>query len=980
MNFIERLQTALGSAYTIERELGGGGMSRVFVAEELALGRKVVIKVLPPELAAELSTERFEREIRLAAQLQHPQIVPVLTAGAADGLPYYTMPLVDGESLRAQLAHGPLPVARVIGVLRDVAKALEFAHARGVVHRDIKPDNVLLAGSSAAVTDFGIAKALSASKQAPNATLTQMGTSIGTPSYMAPEQAAGDPDTDHRADIYAFGCMAYELLTGATPFGDKPPHQQIVAHFSEVPAPIEQRRPDVPPSLARLVMRCLEKDAAARPQTATELLAELDGVGTGSRDSANRPATAVGTRGARRGWLIGGAAAVVVAAGAAFAFTRGPTKTVDQRAIAVLPFRVAGADPSLHYLREGMLDLLAAKVTEGAGGHSLDSRTMLAAWRKAGGDDRTDLTDDASRQMAVKVGAGQIIAGDIVGNAKQLTIHAALTDVASGKRTEASVVNSADSLPAMVDRLAAELLTRRAGEGEQRLSALMSTSLPALKTYLDGQANYRRGRWEAASGAFNAALDIDSTFALAALGVLEVRGWFAQTRDPRRAGLLAWKKRDQFSARDRAQLAVLIGPNYPKISTIADRGAAAERYAALAADAPDAWYQVGDWYFHYGAGSGVEDSERRALNAFSRALQLDSTFTPAMEHLPMLYAATGDSAKLRWAIGVLAATDSGDALVGERMLAAVALGDSAQARAFRAQIPRMSLTNLAMIANAGRTGRLGVDDAQRAIAASAATASSEPERNATAGMVMMLESDLGHRQAAMTAAKKIGWADPASLITGAMFWDWDTTGVAAAFRAYNSELRTHINGTLAERRIAEYRLGVEAQYYAWRGDAAGLARTADEMRRIAFPGDTSGFVAEQGRMVLIADAQLAAMTKRADARALLTRLDSVAKIDPRSQLGLFGNAVAARGWELLGDPAKALAAVRRGKGDGSGGYYLAPRLRDEARLAAMAGDREGAMRAYRQYLVLRSNPDPELKPLADEARAELKRLEAGRAR
>jgi hypothetical protein len=139
-------------------------------------------------------------------------------------------------------------------------------------------------------------------------------------------------------------------------------------------------------------------------------------------------------------------------------------------------------------------------------------------------------------------------------------------------------------------------------------------------------------------------------------------------------------------------------------------------------------------------------------------------------------------------------------------------------------------------------------------------------------------------------------------------------------------------------------------------------------------------VAEQGRMVLIADAQLAAMTKRADARALLTRLDSVAKIDPRSQLGLFGNAVAARGWELLGDPAKALAAVRRGKGDGSGGYYLAPRLRDEARLAAMAGDREGAMRAYRQYLVLRSNPDPELKPLADEARAELKRLEAGRAR
>ena len=188
----ERLQDALGSAYTISRELGGGGMSRVFVAEETSLGRKVVIKVLPPELAAELSAERFEREVRLAAQLQHPQIVPVLTAGDAGGVPYYTMPLVEGESLRAQLAReGPLPIPRVISVLRDVAKALEFAHARGVVHRDIKPDNVLFAGSSAAVTDFGIAKALSASKAAaaPSGTLTQLGTSLGTPAYMAPEQA-----------------------------------------------------------------------------------------------------------------------------------------------------------------------------------------------------------------------------------------------------------------------------------------------------------------------------------------------------------------------------------------------------------------------------------------------------------------------------------------------------------------------------------------------------------------------------------------------------------------------------------------------------------------------------------------------------------------------------------------------------------------------------------------------------------------------
>jgi len=304
MELRDQLQSVLGGAYTIERELGGGGMSRVFTATETALGRRVVIKVVPIELGAGVNVDRFKREIVVAANLQHPHIVPVLTAGEMDGVPYYTMPFVDGESLRAQLAHGPMPVPYVVNVLRDVAKALAYAHDRGVVHRDIKPDNVLMSAGSAAVIDFGIAKAISASRSpATETSLTQIGTSIGTPAYMAPEQAAADPSTDHRADIYSFGCMAYELLSGQPPFSGRSPHKLLAAHMGERPAPIAELRADTPPMLADLVMRCLEKDPDARPQSAADLARVLDIVTSSSSQDA-LPALAWSGPGALRRALL----------------------------------------------------------------------------------------------------------------------------------------------------------------------------------------------------------------------------------------------------------------------------------------------------------------------------------------------------------------------------------------------------------------------------------------------------------------------------------------------------------------------------------------------------------------------------------------------------------------------------------------------------------------------------------------------------
>lgn len=275
----DQLQHALGSTYTIDRELGGGGMSRVFVAEETRLGRRVVIKVLSPELAAGISAQRFEQEILLAAALQQANIVPVLNAGEVNGLPYYTMPFIEGLSLRSRIERGTPGMVETISVLRDIARGLAYAHARGIVHRDVKPENVLLSGGAAVITDFGIAKALSASRlrSSSSEALTQVGTSLGSPAYMPPEQALGD-EVDARADIYSWGVIAYELVAGVHPFAGKTTARQLVAaHVTEAPPPLAVRVPETPRWLASLVHACLAKSPDDRPANADALIEALTG-------------------------------------------------------------------------------------------------------------------------------------------------------------------------------------------------------------------------------------------------------------------------------------------------------------------------------------------------------------------------------------------------------------------------------------------------------------------------------------------------------------------------------------------------------------------------------------------------------------------------------------------------------------------------------------------------------------------------------
>ena len=420
----EQLQSTLGGNFSIERELAGGGMSRVFVARDEALGRDVVVKIIAPESAEGLSAERFAREVKLAARLQQANIVPVLSAGTSGNLPYYTMPYVRGESLRARLAGGAPPlITEVVSILRDVARALAYAHAEGVVHRDIKPENILLSGGAAVVTDFGIAKAIDASRTRDGGDttgITRAGTSLGTPAYMAPEQALGDPSTDARADIYSWGVVAWELLGGAHPFADKTTMQALIAaHVAESPPSLAAKRPEVPVSLARLVMQCLDKNPANRPASANELLASLESVNA----SGEKPV--LQARAPRRSIAYVAAGALVLAALAAGIVMRRrpPAATaVSDKSLAVLPFIAAGGDTANSYLGEGIADEVSQALAQ-VPGLRISGRSSAAHFARTGA---------SPQEVAKSLGVSVVLDGTVQRVGNRIRVAAELTNGTDG--------------------------------------------------------------------------------------------------------------------------------------------------------------------------------------------------------------------------------------------------------------------------------------------------------------------------------------------------------------------------------------------------------------------------------------------------------------------------------------------------------------------------------------------------------------------
>lgn len=353
------LRAALTDRYAIERELGRGGMATVYLARDLRHDRLVAVKVLDQSMGP-AGAERFLREIQFASRLTHPHVLGVHDSGESGGLLYYVMPYVDGETLRTRLARdGALSVGGAVRLIRELADALAYAHARGVMHRDLKPENVLLSAGHAMVADFGIAKAIAAAtegRDAPASALTSTGMAVGTPAYMAPEQAVGDAGMNHRADLYSLGVIAYEMLTGSHPFAGRTAQALAVAHLTETPAPLAEGRRDVPPALAALVMRLMAKDPDARPQSADEVVRALDTMPTTSIEAVR------GRRDVRVGIIIA-AALLIAAALGAYSLRRVKTPVIAGataiHTVAVLPFINTSGSADDDYFSDGLTDELA---------------------------------------------------------------------------------------------------------------------------------------------------------------------------------------------------------------------------------------------------------------------------------------------------------------------------------------------------------------------------------------------------------------------------------------------------------------------------------------------------------------------------------------------------------------------------------------------------------------------------------------------
>ncbi len=630
-DLVTRMQRLLGDAYVIEREMARGGMSHLFLATEVSLERRVVVKLLPPDETSEVSAARFRREIAVTAQLQHPNILPVLATGASEEMLYYVMPYVAGESLRHRMAReGALAIPDAWRMLHQVADALAYAHGRGIVHRDIKPENVLLEEGHAVLADFGVARAREHARTGPR--LTQAGATIGTPLYMSPEQVTGQLDVDARADIYSLAVVGYEMLAGSPPFQGKSAEAVMVAQLTTTPRSLLEVRPDTPPQLADAIQKAMTKDPAGRYQSIADF-----------RDALGTPASriSVTVRSPQwRAWTVGTAVMVLAALATLWVFV--PDRAGDPRkSLIVFPFENRTGDPARDYLQEASMNLLGLAVSHWEDLRVFDDERTGSLLRRSHIASPADLDFDAARRMAREAKVGTMVLGDIRRLGDSLAVEAKVHDVRTGERLATEIVRAgADDDPRpLFDSLAARILSISGAPAGPRpaLVAQTTRSLEAYREYLAGSTALQRYEIDSATARLQRAVALDSTFALAYIQLVNADGWAGLRAD--RAGRRALvAKAEAHSASLPLRLRTLVqyhtayeGGNLPRARELAQD--------LIARDSTDveAWYQLGEAEWHHGSmnfpHADTLGDLGRALHAFRTTLRLDSSYTLAYIHI-----------------------------------------------------------------------------------------------------------------------------------------------------------------------------------------------------------------------------------------------------------------------------------------------------------------------------------------------------------
>ena len=965
-----RLRSALTGRYEVQRELGRGGMATVYLARDLKHDRQVALKVLRPELAAALGSERFLREITLTAQLTHPNILPLLDSGEAHGQLYYVMPYIDGESLRDRLTREPqLPVEVALALTREVAAALDYAHAQRVIHRDIKPENILLSGAHAVVADFGVAKAVG---EAGGTKLTETGLAVGTPAYMSPEQALGQV-VDRRSDVYALGCVVYEMLVGEPPYTG-PTAQAIIARRLHEPVPrVRVVREGVPVEVEAAVQRALAKVPADRFGSAGEFVAALSTRGPAERHWPPR-----------MGWRLMTVAVVVLALAIIGLFlvrlARAPT--VSSSRIAVFPFTVQ-ADSGPGDLGATLMDLVSEALDDAGELHRVDPGAIM---RRLGDDAGRRLDYGQASAVARGLGAGRLVLGTAVTMGPRLRVSVALYDASRGDAPLTSIVEEGtrEELPDLVGRLATKLiiaLPEAAGPRLAGASNLGTTRFAALKPFLQGEAALRRSDMLAAAQHLEQAIAADSAYALAWWRLLWVQNWCNSCGDE---SVSLERLARHFERLPGSHRRLVEGHR----AELLGDGTEAERLYLLATgaqpDLADAWFRLGNTRLKYSWQRGRSPSEGRA--ALERALAITPSYLEAQLALSWLVLREGDyrlaDSFPRGPEGQAGSDDDPHRLVTRFALAAPSgredlfSGLSGVSDQFLRELLRILALTTDSLERAAAVGRVAIDSASRGAG----------PRAMTSLLLAHLEIARGRWVAASDALADLGAFRPGL----ALFY----RGYLAAlpFLALPADTLDAIEAEVLARRkeldmpVMTRNLPPELEGHAdtyllgllraSQGDEASAGRYAAYLESAGEPLDAMGL----RRDLAYEMRALARMQKSKPAEALQLlgqvhlKLTSVYQAHDESFLYLRPLARLLRAESLaeLGRDEEAYGWFAGfGALDGTEYTYLAPVYLRLGQIHERRGERDQAVHYYNRFLARWRNADERLQPLVDSVRARL---------